>query len=220
MEEVKRETRGQYVSGYYRFEDMKVIILTDLDTFTSSTSYLWTVKDGSPRSMNLSGWGMGFHLDDMGNVCLRTSAYDGSVSYLEMENGLRDLIGSGHSYKPYYFFFENGDFAEYGAIQVTMDEFLACQGAEEVLGNAETDGFKAAGILYRGNGLIHLNLRRDHEDERGYDSRYQTFRMCPGAMTLIDSDMGTYRESLTDYGQEEKTVPVVYPSGLPIHDAN
>lgn len=220
MEEVKREARGQYVSGYYRFEDMKVIILTDLDTFTSSTSYLWTVKDGSPRSMNLSGWGMGFHLDDMGNVCLRTSAYDGSVSYLEMENGLRDLIGSGHSYKPYYFFFENGDFAEYGAIQVTMDEFLACQGAEEVLGNAETDGFKAAGILYRGNGLIHLNLRRDHEDERGYDSRYQTFRMCPGAMTLIDSDMGTYRESLTDYGQEEKTVPVVYPSGLPIHDAN
>ena len=90
----------------------------------------------------------------MGNVCLRTSAYDGSVSYLEMENGRRDLIGSGHSYKPYYFFFENGDFAEYGAIQVTMDEFLACQGAEEVLGNAETDGFKAAGILYRGNGLI------------------------------------------------------------------
>ena len=81
-------------------------------------------------------------------------------------------------------------------------------------------GFKAAGILYRGNGLIHLNLRRDHEDERGYDSRYQTFRMCPGAMTLIDSDMGTYSESLTDYGQEEKTVPVLYPSGLPIHDAN
>ena len=156
----------------------------------------------------------------MGNVCLRTSAYDGSVSYLEMENGRRDLIGSGHSYKPYYFFFENGDFAEYGAIQVTMDEFLACHGAEEVLGNAETDGFKAAGILYRGNGLIHLNLRRDHEDERGYDSRYQTFRMCPGAMTLIDSDMGTYSESLTDYGQEEKTVPVLYPSGLPIHDAN
>ena len=84
--------------------------MTDLDTFTSSTSYLWTVKDGSPRSMNLSGWGMGFHLDDMGNVCLRTSAYDGSVSYLEMENGRRDLIGSGHSYKPYYFFFENGPY--------------------------------------------------------------------------------------------------------------
>ena len=63
------------------------------------------------------------------------------------------------------------------------------------------------------------NLRRDHEDERGYDSRYQTFRMCPGAMTLIDSDMGTYSESLTNYGQE-KTVPVLYPSGLPIHDAN
>ena len=37
-------------------------------------------------------------------------------------------------------------------------------------------------------------------------------------MTLIDSDMGTYRESLTDYGQEEKTVKVVYPSGLPAYD--
>lgn len=218
MEEVKRETRGQYVSGYYRFEDIKVISLTDLDAFTSSTSYLWTVRDGSPRPMNLSGLGMGFHMDEMGNVCLLRSAYDGSVSYMEMGDGRSEPFVSGHSYKPYYFFYENGDFTEYGAIQVTVDEFLACQGAKEVLGEAETDGFQVDGILFRGNGLIHLNLRRDHEDENGYDSRYQTFRMCPGKMTLIDSDMGTYRESLTDYGQEEKTVKVVYPSGLPAYD--
>lgn len=137
---------------------------------------------------------------------------------MEMGDGRSEPFVSGHSYKPYYFFYENGDFTEYGAILVTMDEFLACQGAKEVLGEAETDGFQVDGILFRGNGLIHLNLRRDHEDENGYDSRYQTFRMCPRKMTLIDSDMGTYRESLTDYGHEEKTVKVVYPSGLPAYD--
>ena len=79
-----------------------------MDTFTLIHIPSMDCQKTLPRSMNLSGWGMGFHLDDMGNVCLRTSAYDGSGVISGNGKQRRDLIEAGTASR--LIFLENGGF--------------------------------------------------------------------------------------------------------------
>lgn len=220
LQELKR-TQECNIGGYCRFGDTKIIFLADSNGFTSSTSYIWTADGKKPRSMNLSGWGQWFYVDEFGNVCVLDSSYDGSSEHM------------GHSYKPYFFYFDGWNFVEYGAIPITEEEFLRCGGAEEVLEEIEEEGLTLTNILYRGNGMIHINLRKyaeetsqDEEskenDTRYYDNKYKTFHLSDdGQLELVDSDMGVYYEYKTGTGGTAmgisfETVPVEYPSCFPL----
>lgn len=152
MQELRRDWEMN-VEGYFRFGGTKIILLEDYVAVTSSTAYLWTADGTAPRSLNLSGWGQWFYVDEWGNACQLHSAYDGFSDF------------SGHSYKPYFFYFDGYDFVEYGAIPITLEEFLTCQGAEGALEEIQEEGLALAEILYRSNGMIHLNLRKYYGEE-------------------------------------------------------
>lgn len=219
MQELLRDWQID-VGGYYWFNDTKVIFANNYLAVTSSVSYLWTVEGGKPRTMNLSQMGQWFYVDEFGNVCVQHSAYDGASDY------------TGHSYKPYFFYFDGYDFVEYGAIPITEEEFLRCKGAEEVLEEIREEGLELTEILYRGNGMIHINLREywedektgessgfgdsaesDEDDDRDYYNSYKTFHLSEdGQLTLIDSYMGYYYDC---YVITER-VPTEYPACFPI----
>lgn len=212
MQELLRGWRID-VGGYFWFGDTKVIFANNYVAVTSSVSYLWTVEGSKPRTMNLSTMGQWFYLDEFGNVCILHSAYDGSSD------------GSGHSYKPYFFYFDGYNFVEYGAIAITEEEFLRCEGAEEVLEEIQEEGLELTEILYRGNVMIHINLRKyweeestgksenTKEDTRYYSNRYKTFHLSEdGQLILIDSDMGYYHDCYS----VTKRVSVEYPDRFPL----
>ncbi len=198
MEELDAMDSGLIPGAYFRFGDRKIVRLDYINSLTSSVSFLWTVDGGKPRGLNLSGWGQYFHKDSEGNLCLLHSVYDGTSDH------------TGHSYKPYYFYFDGQDFVEYGAVPITVDQFLTCPGAEGILAEIEQDGMTVADILYRKNGLIHLNLKLDYEHGM-YDSNYyRTYRLeDDGRLMLKDQDMGYYLDTMTD-------IPVDYPTGFPV----
>lgn len=211
---------GIDIGGYYWLGDTKVIFANHYVAATSSVSYLWTVEGGKPRAMNLSHMGQWFYVDEFGNACILHSAYDGDSEYC------------GHSYKPYYFYFDGYDFVEYGAIPITEEEFLRCRGAEEALGEIREEGLELMEILYRGNGMIHINLRQysegendgqgesaqnreNEQDDRYYSNSYKTFHLSEdGQITLVDSDMGYYYDRYINI----ENFPAEYPSCFPVQE--
>lgn len=165
------------------------------------------MERGAARKVNLYGRGQGFHVDEYGNAVLLHSAYDG------------DSSGAGHSYKPYYFYFDGGGFVEYGAIEITREQLLECDGAEDILKEAETDGWTLDNILYRGCGMVHLNLRTPfvgymtRDDSEVYGNRYVTLRLEGNRLTRIDEGMGFYVPAFTRPLNRPPEIAAAYPSG-------
>lgn len=195
IEELFSRDYGLIPGAYFRFGDRKIVRLDYINSFSSSVSYLWTVEGTSPRAMNLSGRGQYFHMDDEGNICLLHSVYDGTSEH------------TGHSYKPYYFYFDGNDFVEYGAVPMTAGQFLTCRGAGEVLEELALEGLAVDSILYRKNGLIHLNLRQDYDHGLYYSNFYRTYRLEDGQLTETDRDMGYYLEEMTGIPVDSPLLP-------------
>lgn len=83
------------------------------------------------------------------------STYDASIDIFPDEKPL----GTGHTYKPYWFYLENGQLEEYFGEKITSEEFLKYNGAENVLRKAEENGGTDITILKRGNGIITVSYR-------------------------------------------------------------
>ena len=111
-----------------------------------------------------------------GKITEVTVSYGFRGGYLENEDlyGIalsfdtmgRNTDGFGHTYKQYYFYWDENSqsFKEYGAIEITQDQFLKCKGAKEILDEAKNKGYVINDILYRGNGIININYVIDDYD--------------------------------------------------------
>lgn len=112
------------------------------------------------------------------------SAYDGSAD------------GSGHTWKPYYFYWD-GEFHEYGGKILTVEEFCTYGGAEEILNEITSAGNTCTEILYRGNGLIHINF---HSPE-GFNEN-ATLKLESGNVQLLSAYSDNPSENLlsSSYG--------------------
>jgi hypothetical protein len=93
--------------------------------------------------------------------------------------------GSGHSFKPYYVFWDEDarEFREYGAIEITREQLLLFAGAAEILNDIlqgdinseeQDEPIELVNILYRGNGLIHINCRQKFESSN-FGTLYDPF---------------------------------------------
>lgn len=115
---------------------------------SGSTSYLWRVVNGAPVEMNAS--------------LLENFSYSGFdydfYSYPSAFDACDD--GTGHTWKEYYFYLDldTMEIREYGGIYIDRSELEQYAGAAELLQNAEADGLSVEEIIYRANGLFHVNL--------------------------------------------------------------
>lgn len=94
------------------------------------------------------------------------STYDASIDVFDEKP-----LGTGHTYKPYWFYLENGQPQEYFGAEITAEEFLGYNGAENALRKAEENGGTDITILKRGNGTITVSYRIYGESGTSYRNR-------------------------------------------------
>lgn len=119
---------------------------TETGGASSTLSYLWGVRDGSPYETILSGKGMELSKDNDDNFFLNQCSFDGGTD------------GTGHTYKPCYFYYADGAFHEYGSRPLTEEEFLALKGASDCIAPFREENYWIRKISLRGNGLIQINM--------------------------------------------------------------
>lgn len=120
--------------------------LTDL-----YSEMLFTVIEGKAVEYNIysenNGSGAYFEMIAYNQCSLSFADFDYSVD------------GVGRTYEKHYFYWDenNLSFKEFGAIEISRDELLRCNGTANVLEMIENNGFLVKEILYRGNGVIDIN---------------------------------------------------------------
>ncbi|MGI6588592.1 MAG: hypothetical protein ACOX2N_07485 [Peptococcia bacterium] len=114
----------------------------------------------------------GYIYEENGSLLLNNDAYD---AYYEADTGM--FVG--HTYKDYYLYCEKDDdnfkgFREYGAVEISLEQFLKFKGAQDMLEQikAINNNAEITNILYRENEVINLNYII--RDDLGYAQKNAT----------------------------------------------
>lgn len=108
---------------------------------TGMGSFLWEVKDGIPYELPVSGHGYIYFENDQWYIVQNT--LDGRFD------------GTGRTIKLYYLYWDNG-FKEYGGIELSGEEFLKLDGADEILNSIYEKEGVITHIYYRANNIINI----------------------------------------------------------------
>lgn len=124
---------------------------------SGSKSYLWYVRNGQPKYLNIS--------------TISDFSYDGGNSFSAYPSAY-DMMsdGTGHTWKRYYYYFDSATerIREYGGLNITKAELLEFEGAEAILAQALDEGWEIGDIYYRANGVINVNLHK-YDQYSGYN---------------------------------------------------
>lgn len=180
--------------------------IDDLTYIFGVSNGMWYEDDFSLKGGRLS------QTDDSQNLTVIDSVYD---HFYNEEMGDYE----GHTYKPYYLFWDNG-FKEYGAIDISMEEFQRCDGAQEVLSKIADEGWAVTAIMYRKNGIININCAEE------YNFYNVTLKLEGNRVSIVDAN------EANDYEYEDTEVQhssyggtylearypeiAVYPDSFPI----
>ncbi|MDD4049103.1 MAG: stalk domain-containing protein, partial [Clostridia bacterium] len=138
---------------------------------TGSTSFLFGIAGDS--TYNCLGDQRGAIIEKDGEILLSHDTYDAAY-----DNKMGSF--SGHTWKNYYLYPEKIEdsntikFHEYGAIEISLDQFLEFQGAQDVINQikAKDDSVEIKNILYRENKIININYVV--KNNLGYSQNYVT----------------------------------------------
>ena len=153
-----------------------------------SYSHLYGVKDGQPYEDDISGRLIGLKQEANGTITAVQDTYDACTD------------GTGHTWKPYWFCWEDG-LREYGALEITEQEFLKYDGSEAALKRIDDQKGQLVSILRRENGIININYQtpwtRDGVDDY-INNMYLNLMEKDGALTILETDdnRGVYLPAL------------------------
>lgn len=155
-------------SGIYGDDDQPCLWTVDGVTIfkcenmgiSSTESFAWYIKDGNPVKLSYTGSWLTYMGD--GQFVAVGEAYDGLFE---------DEMWRGHTYKPYYFYWENDGLVEYGGLEITQEQLLEVNGAQAVLDTITNAGYTVDEIYYRANNIINVNYHScDDESWYYYDN--------------------------------------------------
>ncbi len=144
----------------------KTFVAVDEAYTTSSVSFLYYVENGECKDSYISGIGGFYKPDFVDDYAISLSCYDMSFDY---EEGKEDEgMYMGHTWKPYYFYYDDatGRFEEYIGKEITEDELNAACGFD-LAAEIRAEGNQIDGILKRDNGIINVNYSQKTEYEGG-----------------------------------------------------
>lgn len=150
------------------------------EAVVNSRTYEWFIKnDGAIKYLPSLPVELSYHgKNQFTGIC---DAYD--ISFIKGFEG-----GSGHSYKPYYFYWDGKRFCEYGGKKISVSKLKSYKGGakkvKEIL--AANPGNKISSIYYRKNGLININLKLTSVDE---------YRYCNVTLKLKNNKLSYYEIS-------------------------
>ncbi len=146
-------------------------------------THIFFIKDGKPFLENYGG----YLASTENGFLVNNSAYDGCILKKDFHNGLYN--GMVRTWKDYWYFWDSFkmELKEYGAIEITTEQFLEFRGAQDIL-DLITQG-KIHNILYRGNGIININIINDTgywEDDDGYNTSHLIVQYNDNSVNLVN----------------------------------
>lgn len=91
------------------------------------------------------------------------------LSEYDREKDKTTELPSGHTWKDYYLYWD-GDFKEYGGIEISEADLLTCKGASEYVDMIRKAGCQIGRIYYRENGVININYSREDDVSIAYEN--------------------------------------------------
>jgi hypothetical protein len=175
-------------------------------------TYIFGVENSKVYQPALSGKVRNFSQDENGDFTAWDLSYD---RYADEE----ESAGEEPTLKPYWFYYEDGEFREYGArddlhrsdlkaypagaefvneiyynglTETLLEKYYPNASDEKLEEIAENAGYFDS-ILLRENGILQVNFKGAYEDWF-----YVTFRIGNGDLTLLDEGRGYYKKALID----------------------
>lgn len=194
----------------YELLDGTFCVAGESDT---ARSVVYTVCDGVPVEQKIGKVSDFFQQEDGSFVGM---ASDLDVSYSVAE---QKIVWGGRMIKPYWFYWDGTQFAEYSAQQLGWEQLADFDGLQKQVeqrlaqwnqqqfpqGFVQIDGeeipahWKVCDIWLRENGIININYGYDYLSSNGNGGggrRYDTFLIEAERAQLIDSGEGEYQKSL------------------------
>ncbi len=138
--------------------DRKFVLFNDLYA-TSYVTNIYTVKNFDCVEANVSRVGSASYDESTGDMSITLSAYD---YYCDYEAGSEEPMWTGHTWKPYYFYYDEAseEFKEYVGQEITESELAEICGfdlAKEI----RDSGYTVDAIYKRDNGIINVNYSKE-----------------------------------------------------------
>lgn len=150
---------------------------------TSYPENIYRVKDNRVTSIFTGDSIKALQGDSFTSV---SSEYDACMD----SNGMQ----TGHTWKPYYFYYKDGKVYEYKAKQISKSSFKKkYSNATKLLKKYKKMG-SVIGIYVRSNGKVHINYRKNESDM--YYFTNITFTISGKKLVKPVQDQGTYRDKL------------------------
>ena len=83
---------------------------------------------------------------------------------------------SGHTWKNYYFFWNDGinNFSEYGGTEISLEQLSRLKDVSNLIKEYVDNGYSIYNILYRANGIININFEKIEPPEINYSSNRES----------------------------------------------
>ncbi len=163
----------------WTYDNITIFKCEDVPGGSSSISYAWYVKDGKPFPLANSGMNL---------------TYLGNGQFITIEEAFDSVItdgtSAGHTYKPYYLYWEGDKLKEYGGIKITQQELLKQKGAKAILDVIKNSGYTIDDIYSRENNIININYHTGDKNNGRFDNvtlRYDKKTYVP---ILVSSSAG------------------------------
>lgn len=136
----------------------KIVTMEEIFT-TGSLTHLWSVNNNKPYELEISQTGGSLVINNENDIIMIVSDYDFMWMRTFENYHWTDKLMGGHTWKPYYFFYEDGEIMEYGGLSITKEQFLKLKGASDILDMIQGDGYHIEDIYYHENNRIMINVR-------------------------------------------------------------
>lgn len=174
-------------SQYIR-QDGRVYLFLDHDIGLPWTTEVLSVQDN--ECVNYSNADCVKRINEEGQVVITQDTYDAS---LLSEDGERLLFG--HTWKPYVFAFDHGQWEEVPAREVTREEV---EEIAAVPASFDPTAYDAIQYILRDNGELNINMAEVDLEFQMVDFHYDTYRLGETKeWEFVESDRGFYRIQLS-----------------------
>lgn len=177
-------------SQYIR-QDGRVYLFLDRDNGLPWTTEVLSVQDN--ECVNYSDTDCIKRINGEGQVVITQDTYDMSLYMVLSEDN--EYLLFGHTWKPYVFAFDHGQWEEVPAHEASREEVEAIAAIPASFDQTEYD---ATQYILRGNGELNINMAEVDFEFQMIDFHYNTYRLgATKEWELAESGQGFYRVQLS-----------------------
>jgi hypothetical protein len=140
--------------------------------------------------------------DEALNSILSQKEYDADYSK-------EDSLLTGHTWKEYSFYYQNGQFVPYKGEVVTSEYVGSYKNGSEIISELNSDTTIAKlQYIKRENGYLQINIARDYDDYLSFSHR--TYKIdAQNQLELTDEEEGCYKVNLDDENEIELPYEII-----------